>query len=65
MKRSEIWLVNLKPDSNNNLTKESSADCFQVRSVSQKRLVRKIGELNQTKMTEIEIALSKVLKINL
>ncbi|MCO6476804.1 MAG: type II toxin-antitoxin system PemK/MazF family toxin [Phaeodactylibacter sp.] len=47
------------------MTKESSADCFQVRSVSQKRLVRKIGELNQTKMTEIEIALSKVLKINL
>lgn len=59
------WMVNLKPDRNNNLTKESSADCFQVRSVSQKRLIRKIGGLPQSKMAEIEIALAKVLKIKI
>lgn len=57
------WMVKLDPDSTNNLTKVSAADCFQVRSLSQSRMVRKIGEENASNMEEIEIALSKVLKI--
>ena len=57
-------MVQLTPDTTNNLTKPSSAaDCFQVRSVSQNRMVRKIGEVTNAKMQEIEIALAKVLKI--
>jgi len=58
------WMVRLDPDSTNNLTKVSAADCFQVRSLSQTRMARKIGEVSGAKMREIEIALSKVLKIN-
>jgi len=58
------WMVKLDPNSMNNLTKNSTADCFQVRSLSQIRMVRKIGAISDTKMREIEIALSKVLKIN-
>ena len=56
-------MVQLTPDTTNNLTKPSSADCFQVRSVSQNRMVRKIGEISDVKMQEIEIALAKVLEI--
>ncbi|MCO6489736.1 MAG: type II toxin-antitoxin system PemK/MazF family toxin [Phaeodactylibacter sp.] len=57
------WMVKLEPDLTNNLTKVSAADCFQVRSLSQTRMVRKIGELPGAEMQEIEKALAKVLKI--
>jgi mRNA interferase MazF len=57
------WMVKLEPDSFNNLTKPSCADCFQVRSVSQDRFIRKLGQLNDGKMLEIEKALALVLKI--
>lgn len=58
------WMVRLDPDSANKLAKVSAADCFQVRSLSQTRMVRKIGEASGAKMREIEMALSKVLKIS-
>lgn len=57
------WMVKIVPDTKNNLSKESSADCFQVRSVSQIRMVKKIGELSFKLMAELEDALSIVLKI--
>lgn len=57
------WMVKLDPDSKNNLSKTSAADCFQVRSVSQLRMASKIGEIDAAKMIEIEDALAKVLKI--
>lgn len=58
------WMVKLEPDAVNNLSKPSAADCFQVRSVSKLRLLRKIGDVSSTKMTEIETALKSVLKIS-
>lgn len=57
------WMVKLDPNQTTNLSKTSAADCFQVRSVSQMRMVRKIGEVESVKMMEIEDALAKVLKI--
>jgi mRNA interferase MazF len=39
------WLVRLLPDSENGLEKPSAADAFQVRSVSEKRFVRRLGKL--------------------
>ncbi|MCB0520357.1 MAG: type II toxin-antitoxin system PemK/MazF family toxin [Lewinellaceae bacterium] len=57
------WMVKLEPNAINNLAKGSAADCFQVRSLSQLRMVRKIGELDDLKMSEIEGALAKVLRI--
>lgn len=58
------WMVRIEPSSKNGLTKESSADCFQVRSVSQDRFVKLIGELSDDIMDEIRIGLSKVLSID-
>lgn len=57
------WMVRLDPDQTNHLSKPSAADCFQVRSLSDLRMVRKIGEVDTLKMAEIEDALGKVLNI--
>lgn len=58
------WMIRIGPDSKNGLTKESSADCFQVRSVSQDRFVKRLGVLSDSIMDEIRIGLSKVLSID-
>jgi mRNA interferase MazF len=58
-----VWQVKIETDDSNNLTKTSSADCFQLRSVAKERFVRKIGKVSDGKMFEIEQALTKVLKI--
>lgn len=57
------WMIKIEPDNRNGLTKDSSADCFQVRSVSQGRFVQRLGELSDFTMDEIRIGLSKVLSI--
>ena len=58
------WMIKIHPDSLNKLYKTSSADCFQVRSVSQKRFVKKIGLISEEVMNEIKYGLSKVLSID-
>lgn len=57
------WMVKIEPNSINGLTKDSSADCFQVRSLSKERFVKRIGKLSDSIMDEIRIGLSKVLSI--
>jgi mRNA interferase MazF len=46
-------MIKIDPNNKNGLTKESSADCFQVRSVSQDRFVKRLGELSDSIMEEI------------
>jgi mRNA interferase MazF len=57
------WMVRILPDEENGLTKTSSADCFQVRSVSQERFIRKIGVVSSATAEKIKLSLSKVLSI--
>ena len=57
------WMVKIDPDSRNGLTKISTADCFQVRSLSDQRFVKKIGITSEKIMDEIRTGLSKVLSI--
>lgn len=47
------WLVHLKPNKRNGLSKESAADCFQVKSVSVDRFVKKLGVLRAVEIEEI------------
>jgi mRNA interferase MazF len=56
-------MVNLIPDKDNNLSKESAADCFQVRSLSETRFTKKIGKIGPKKLEEIKEALAKVFSI--
>ena len=57
------WMVQILPDARNGLSKASSMDCFQVRSVSEKRFVKKLGEINSIQRDQIKEALAKVLTI--
>jgi len=58
------WMVKLIPDSQNGLQKNSAADAFQVRSVSQSRFIRKLGNMSAENMQDIGKALSVVLNLS-
>ena len=57
------WMVHMKPDNLNNLPKESAADCFQIRSLSEERFIKKIGRISSKNLIDIKNALTKVLSI--
>lgn len=54
------WMVKIKPNKKNGLSKDSSIDCFQVRSLSQDRLIKKLGEVDSNTFAEIQESLKKV-----
>ncbi|MDR3694336.1 type II toxin-antitoxin system PemK/MazF family toxin [Mucilaginibacter sp.] len=58
-----VWMIKVDLDKYNNLTKTSAADCFQIRSVSQDRFIKKPGSINQVQLTLIQDALASVLSI--
>jgi mRNA interferase MazF len=57
------WMVKLEPNNANGLSKTSSADCFQVRSLSQERLSKKLGTIDNAILDKIKEALKKVFEI--
>lgn len=59
------WMVKLSPDSTNMLEKNSAADAFQVRSISQERFLRRMGNIPEESMNLISQALAIVLGLNL
>ncbi len=61
--KTKSWMVRVNPDSVNGLSKPSSVDTFQIRSVSQDRFVKKLGELPEAVMEEINKAIALVLNI--
>jgi mRNA interferase MazF len=58
---SRPWMVKLEPNANNGLRKTSAVDTFQVRSVSEARLIRLLGKLTDAEMQLISEALAIVL----
>lgn len=58
-----VWMMKIEPNDENGLTKDSAADAFQVRSVSQERFVRRLGKVSNEQLGEISEALAIVLKI--
>jgi len=54
------WMVIVQPAKENGLLKTSVIDLFQVRSVSQKRLVKKLGIMDGTIMDACKEALNIV-----
>lgn len=57
------WMVKIEPTTTNGLSKMSSADCFQIRSLSQDRLIKKLGCIDKTTLLEIKEAVKKVLDL--
>jgi mRNA interferase MazF len=53
-----FWMVRLTPTPANGLTKESSADAFQAKSVSIRRFQKKLGMVTNDKLQEIVTAIA-------
>ncbi|WP_347275548.1 type II toxin-antitoxin system PemK/MazF family toxin [Candidatus Kuenenia sp.] len=54
------WMIQLIPDKLNNLGKISVIDVFQMRSVSEKRLIRKLGVIREDDILKAKEALKLV-----
>ena len=52
------WMVHLPPTPTNGLSKESGADGFQVKSVSENRFQDRIGRLTDAQMEDIAAAVA-------
>ncbi len=57
------WMVKVIPDRQNKLAKDSSADCFQIRSVAEERCIKKVGQVDIETMNKVRKALAAVLNI--
>jgi mRNA interferase MazF len=57
------WMVRLEPSTENNLVKTSAVDTFQIRSVSETRLAKKLGLLSDDEMQLVSQALAIVLNL--
>lgn len=58
------WLVPVEKNAQNGLTKKSAADTLQVRSISEQRLVKRLGELSSDDLEKIAVALKLTLQID-
>lgn len=58
------WLVPIERTTQNGLSKKSAADTFQLRSISEQRLVSKLGELSHENIESIEDALRLTLQLD-
>ena len=56
------WIVRIDPDGNNGLSKSSASDGLQVRSVSEQRLVKRVGTLTPMQIAQIVQAVVNVLQ---
>ena len=52
------WFVQLPASPANGLSKDSGADAFQTKSVSLRRLVRRLGEVTPAQLDEIASAIA-------
>lgn len=55
------WHVKIKPDNMNNLTKESIADIFQLKSASTQRFIKKIGIISDEDLVDIKLCITDTL----
>jgi mRNA interferase MazF len=56
------WMVRVDSNEQNGLSKPSAADALQIRSVSQQRLVKKLGILSPVQVAKIIQAVMTVLQ---
>lgn len=53
-----FWFVHLPPSQASGLYKESGADCFQVKSISINRFIRKLGRVTEKQLEDIACAIT-------
>lgn len=52
------WFVELPANAGNGLSKNSGADAFQTKSISQNRFVRQLGEVNVPQLEKVASAIA-------
>lgn len=57
------WMVQIVPNELNGLSKDSAADCFQIRSLSQDRFVKRLGIISGYELDDIKEGLKQVLSL--
>ncbi len=57
-----LWHVRIEPDSTNGLAKVSAVDTLQLRGVDIQRFIRKLGQVSETTMVEIAVAVAAVVE---
>jgi mRNA interferase MazF len=57
------WMVKIEPNNVNGLVKTSAADCFQIRSLSNERLIKKLGVIDEIKLNAIKEAVKIVIDL--
>lgn len=60
-RHNKMWMVRIEPDEKNGLSKTSTIDPMHIRSVSHKRMIKKIGQLSQEDYEKTKEVLSLVL----
>jgi mRNA interferase MazF len=65
---TELWddnpfFVSLNPSPKNGLKKKSTVDCFQIRAVSHKRILDRLGAVSPSELTQIKKALALILDL--
>ncbi len=57
-----LWMVRIDPQETNGLSKPSAADALQIRSVSEQRLMKRLGALTPIQAAQIVQAVLNVLQ---
>jgi len=55
------WMIPINPSKQNGLVKKSSIDCFQIRSVSKDRLIKRIGNISLSDVLQVQEGIIKVI----
>jgi len=55
------WMIAINPSKQNGLSKKSSIDCFQIRSVSKDRLIKRIGNISFSEILQVQEGIIRVI----
>lgn len=61
---SFFWFVHLPSSPQNGLSKDSGADCFQIKSLSTQRFLRKLGKVTEEQLENIVCAIALCIGYN-
>ena len=60
----DFWMIKDSPSASNHLVNESAANAFQIKSISEERLIRKIGTLTIAELNDISDAVALCIGYN-
>ncbi|WP_456452488.1 type II toxin-antitoxin system PemK/MazF family toxin [Hydrogenimonas sp.] len=59
------WMLRIDPDRRNGLNKPSAADAFQIKNISEKRFVKRLGKISAETLFQVHTRIVKTLDLNL